>query len=79
MNFAIAILDSSLLLPIYTQLWKQFRKETMNHSTKLIQKLKQRDKELQLLLSQSWERDNCMGSNREKSNITIAIMEKLRF
>ena len=43
MNFAIAILDSSLLLPIYTQLWKQFRKETMNHSTKLIQKLKQRD------------------------------------
>ena len=45
----------------------------MNQSTKLKQKLKQRDYERQLLLSQIWESDNKMGSNREKSNIAIAI------
>ena len=31
------------------------------------------------LLSQSWKSDNEMGSNREKSNIAVAIMEKLPF
>ena len=51
----------------------------MNQSTKLIQKLKQRDQERQLLLSQSWKSDNQMGSNREKSNIAISILEKLPF
>ena len=44
----------------------------MNQSTKLIQKLKQRDLERQLLLSQSWKSDNLMGRNREES-----ILEKL--
>jgi hypothetical protein len=33
-------------------------------------------KELQLLLSKSWKSNNFMGSNREKSNIAIAILEK---
>jgi hypothetical protein len=51
----------------------------MNQYTKLIQKLKQRDYERQLLLSQNWKNYNEMGSNREKSNIAIAILEKLPF
>ena len=51
----------------------------MNQSTKLIQKFKQRDYERKLLLLQSWKSDNKMGSNREMSNIAIAILEKLPF
>ena len=51
----------------------------MNQSTKLIQKLKQRDSERQLLLSHSCKNDNYMGSKREKSNIAIAILEKFSF
>ena len=31
------------------------------------------------MLSQSWKSDNQMGSNREKSNIANAILEKLLF
>ena len=31
------------------------------------------------MLSQSWKSDNQIGSNRTKSNIAIAILEKLPF
>jgi hypothetical protein len=36
-------------------------------------KIKQRGKERQLLLLQSWKSDNSMGSNTEKSNIAKRI------
>ena len=49
----------------------------MNQCTKLIQKIKQKGYEQQLLLLQSWTSNNLMGSNIEKSNIAIAIFKKL--
>ena len=42
----------------------------------LKQKNGQRDYERQLLLSQSVKNNNYMGSDREKSNIVIAIIWK---
>ena len=39
-------------------IWEAIQKEAMDQSTKLIQKLKQRGLERQLLLSQSWKSDN---------------------
>ena len=41
----------------------------MNQSSKPIQKMKQRDLEQQLLLSQSWKSNEYMGRKKEKSNI----------
>ena len=43
--------------------------------TKLIQKNTQKGSERQLLISQSWKSDNTLGSNSEKSNIDITILE----
>ena len=40
---------------------------------KMIQEIKQRDKEQQRLSSQSWKSVKYMGSNREKFNIVIAF------
>ena len=40
---------------------------------KMMQEIKQRDKEQQRLSSQSWKSDKYMGSNREKFNIVIAF------
>ena len=49
----------------------------MNQVSKWIQKIKQSDKEQQLLLCKSWKSINYMGNNREKFNIVIAILKKL--
>ena len=54
---------------------KQYRKEAINQSIQPIQKIKQSDYERQLLLSQSWNGNNYMGSNREMSNNAIAILK----
>ena len=47
----------------------------MNQSTKSIQKIKQRGYDPKLAITKLKERFNCMGSNRKKSNIAIAILE----
>ena len=44
---------------------------------KPIQKMWQRGREQQIFLLQSWKSQKYMGSNREKSNCTIAILENL--
>ena len=41
---------------------------------KTIRKIKQRGKESQYLLSQSWKSNTFIGNNREKSNIALGII-----
>ena len=47
----------------------------MNQNTKLIEKSSKEFKSDNLFMSQNCNSD--MGSNREKSNITIALLEKI--
>ena len=58
-------------------LLSQYLEEQPMYNT--FKKNKQRGKHLQLLVLQSWKSDNFMGSNKEKSNIAISIMEKIAF
>ena len=51
----------------------------MNEYTKPMQKMRQRGSKRQLLLSQSWKRNIYMESNREKTNINIAIWKNQQF
>ena len=69
-NIAVAIVGRAI------SIWEAIEKRSHEPIYKIYTKNEAKGLRATTLLSQSWKSDNKMGSNREKSNIAIAILDK---
>ena len=75
--FELAGANAPYALRLLTPLWDAIKKRIVELTYRTDPKDKEKSLKQKLLLSQSWKSDNFMGSNREKSNIAIVILENV--